>query len=124
MFFSHYLLFVINLKRSSTILSTVQQSDFGTGIQRSRRGIINGTKNRPDYYIGAFLDRTDLPTTLNLGDGSTYKGYVNYKLISGNYYVTFLRAFVRKVIFWTNFWALVLFELSGLKYVEVKTVLY
>lgn len=101
--FSHYLLFVINLKKRADLPSSLKPENFGTSNSRQKRAItqknttVAALLTPPEYYIAAFLKRTEVPMEYKLGTGDADNGYKNDKLTKGYYYSTFLRAYVRQV---------------------------
>ncbi|XP_012554371.2 receptor-type tyrosine-protein phosphatase delta isoform X1 [Hydra vulgaris] len=90
----HYELFVIDVKNSSVLSSSIKSTNFASAKDhRSRRHINNNTESsiKPDFYVAAMFTDDELPKLFKLGDGSND----NRKLIGGHYYSTFLRAYVK-----------------------------
>ena len=97
------MLFVINLKKVADIPLSLKPENFGTSNTRQKRGVtqknstVAALLTPPEYYIAAFLKRTEVPMKYKLGTGDADSGYKNDKLTKGYYYSTFLRAYVRQV---------------------------
>ncbi|XP_065658281.1 uncharacterized protein LOC136082785 [Hydra vulgaris] len=116
----HYELFVIDIKISSVLSSSINSANFACAKDhRYRRYINNNTENfiKQDIHVAALFNEDELPKLFKLGDGLKD----NRKLIGGHYYSTFLHAYVKSKCeqYWPDHGS----EIYGTIIVELKSEL-